>query len=1235
MARNFSKVIGTGKSLMKLPARGRQLARKIPGQVPLGLGRVRSRPLIITLEVFAGVLIMSGVLLVLAYARLAQGPISLSFLVPTIEDSINRELADVTVRIDDFIAQRAPDETGMSFRLRNVRLLDKGGSVIAQAPAAAIGLSGRALLSGRIAAGSVDFIGPRLLLFFAPETGLSLTFSRDGAAPEAPGEVRQTPVDPQARKAAKGEGTKKPRALEPGIALIAPSTQINITRTLTTAFEQARRHENASSYLTRFGVKDAIVVFDQGERQSFWQVPDFAIDLEHRQKRSIILGEADISSAAGPWRFKFRTEQSQKQQRLTFTALVQDLIPTGLAANFPDVPALQAFTMPLDAETSLHLSTSGELLGAEAKLNLSAGRIVAPWDHKRPMVIDEGEIHVRYQAQNERLEILPSTIKWGQSRATVSGEFTPVETTDGTKSWAFRLRAGNSILAADEFGLPPVRVDRWEASGTWQPKAGRLDLARFVIAIGESSLELAGSVVDAPGSPAVRLTGNFSPMPLSVLKLIWPKFIASGAKEWVGERVTEGHLSGGKFEINLPAGMLDELRRGGDIPESAVQLEARARGLKIHYIEGLPPVVTEDALLRVEGRRFALDVPRGSVTVPSGGRIELDKGRFTVDDLRPDPEIGVVDFRMRSTARATLELLDQKPLEYIKAIGLKPEDIAGQTEGNFKIELPLKNDVTFAEVRLKGTAELNQARLTKAFGKVGIEGGAVVFNVTEKALEARGDILVNGVPALLSWQRIFGAPPDKQPDLRLTTLLDESSRGQLGLDVNHIVRGTVPAILSLRHGADGKPKYRVRADLGNADIVLANVGWRKPRGRSAILTFDIGEGTKGNTELQNFKIEGRTEGHEIGIEGWISLGPDAKPKAFYFPDFSFNLFTRMEIAGELNADRIWDVQAHGSAYDGRQFFESLFSAGDLVEDQAPPPDDYAGVNLTAKIGAVAGSFNTFVNDVSISMQKRKGALTALDVSGKLDGQSPIAVQLIKGEGKTRVIVAESEDAGSSFRLIGFYPRIEGGQASVQINLDAQGEASKTGVLWAKDFSVLGDRVVSEVLSTAVDDPTVRFGQRKKGQANKKARRQRIPFNQLRVPFSVGDGQFQLHDSYINGPQLGATLRGNVNFKTQQLELGGTYIPVYGLNSALGSIPIVGGLLVGRRGEGVLGITFAIKGAVSEPDVKVNPVSMVAPGILRQVFEYTGRSRESFDVDPPAQQDAPRRQKADEPKIYQD
>ena len=90
-------------------------------------------------------------------AGLPAAPISLTGLVPSIEEAINRELAGVSVKIDDAILTRASDGPGVLFRLRNIRLVDANGAILAQAPLAAIGMSGSALSVGAARAGKRRF----------------------------------------------------------------------------------------------------------------------------------------------------------------------------------------------------------------------------------------------------------------------------------------------------------------------------------------------------------------------------------------------------------------------------------------------------------------------------------------------------------------------------------------------------------------------------------------------------------------------------------------------------------------------------------------------------------------------------------------------------------------------------------------------------------------------------------------------------------------------------------------------------------------------------------------------------------------------------------------------------------------------------------------------------------------------------------------------------------------------
>jgi hypothetical protein len=65
---------------------------------------------------------------------------------------------------------------------------------------------------------------------------------------------------------------------------------------------------------------------------------------------------------------------------------------------------------------------------------------------------------------------------------------------------------------------------------------------------------------------------------------------------------------------------------------------------------------------------------------------------------------------------------------------------------------------------------------------------------------------------------------------------------------------------------------------------------------------------------------------------------------------------------------------------------------------------------------------------------------------------------------------------------------------------------------------------------------------------------------------------------------------------------GSLVPVYGLNSIISNVPLLGDLLASKKGEGILGVTYSMSGPTDNPAISVNPLSMLAPGILRRLFE---------------------------------
>lgn len=1153
-------------------------ATRPPGSGKTGKAKKAPRPTrsdragSVLLRAGIGLLAFFGVIVLLAgglYLRLSRGPLAVDALVAPIGTAINREIAPMSVEIAGAVL-RLEEETGdIKFRLRGLKIRDESGIAVAVVPEAGILLSGPALLTGQIAPARIDLIRPSLLLGYSEQSGLTVSLGGGAASEET------TAADEPDAVADAPEGQV---ADQPGIRLV---------ETMSAAIARARRHESASSYLERIGFRDAHLVFDDNGARTRFLLPEFAISVEHSQKRSSIVGAGVLQTVAGPVEVRLAAVESEKRQTLGLEAQLKGVVPSALGEKLAVLKHLESIAVPVDADLAIDLSSQGEVLDVEGSLTLGQGQISLAAIKAPPILIDEGLVQIRYTRKAGKLELLPSVLRAGSSHVAFAGLAAPQTLESGGEGWAYQLSFGDAEIGDGALGLDPVRVDDWTASGSWEPGSGTLAIDRMRLEVGEGKLELAGRVSAAEG---VHLQARVADMALEDLKRLWPAFIGIDARTWSLKSLAGGTITSASLTANLSADELAAIDAGQALDDGALIATGSASDVTITYAEGLPPLLAGSASVRLEGSRFAAEVGPARSTLPSGAVIGLGAGSFGIANVFEKIPTGKATFDMAASMEAVLEFLDSKALGYVKTTGLSGADLGGKASGRFSFEFPLILDLQASDLKVAAKARLTELASKHGFGAMQLKAGTIDLGITDKALDGEGDILVNGVSARLKWVRVFAGADAKQPPMRISATLDASDRDQLGIAVNHLVRGEVPVTVSILGGDGAEPRVHVQADLTSAELVLENMAWRKPPGQPAVMSFDVVKGDNGLTELQGYRISGG----DISVVGWAALDAKNRLTRFRFDDFSFNVLTHLKIAGELSDDNVWKVTAEGNSYDGRPFFRSLFSAGKLTEKELPRSKSGSGLDLSARIGTMVGFSDTSLHDVSIVVSRRDDRLERLEAHGSLTSGKPVAVRLEREKGGDRVLLAEAQDAGDVFRLVGFYNSVKGGQASLMVNLDGgTGAAEKSGVLWSRNFVVLGDPVVTEVLASA--DKT--------SSAGKKTERMQIAFDRMKVPFSVGQGQLVLQDSYINGPLLGATLRGNVDFGRQLVRLGGTYVPMYGLNSAIGEFPILGDLLVGRKGEGIFGITFGIQGPLASPQVTVNPVSMVVPGVLRQIFEF--------------------------------
>ena len=114
--------------------------------------------------------------------------------------------------------------------------------------------------------------------------------------------------------------------------------------------------------------------------------------------------------------------------------------------------------------------------------------------------------------------------------------------------------------------------------------------------------------------------------------------------------------------------------------------------------------------------------------------------------------------------------------------------------------------------------------------------------------------------------------------------------------------------------------------------------------------------------------------------------------------------------------------------------------------------------------------------------------------------------------------------------------------------------------------------------------------------------QGIRFNEFEMNFNNKGNLMTIEEIYALGPAISILMEGYIE-KDQLISLRGTLVPATTINKAIGSIPILGDILVGKKvGEGVFGVSFKIKGPPNKLETSVNPIKTLTPRFITRTLE---------------------------------
>jgi AsmA-like protein len=184
----------------------------------------------------------------------------------------------------------------------------------------------------------------------------------------------------------------------------------------------------------------------------------------------------------------------------------------------------------------------------------------------------------------------------------------------------------------------------------------------------------------------------------------------------------------------------------------------------------------------------------------------------------------------------------------------------------------------------------------------------------------------------------------------------------------------------------------------------------------------------------------------------------------------------------------------------------------------------------------------------------------------------------------------SDDFGATLQAFDIASGIVGGQLTVDGQFSqAGGQRTLQAHVEGQNYTLVHAPVMAQILAF----PSLTgFASMLSGSG--------LPFASVRGDFSFSGSRLTIDRVLAFGEAIGVTAKGWIDLDRDWLELHGTVAPAYLLNSIFGQVPVIG--LLGGGSQGLFAANYRLSGASGQPQVIVNPLSALAPGILRQLFD---------------------------------
>ena len=865
---------------------------------------------------------------------------------------------------------------------------------------------------------------------------------------------------------------------------------------------------------------------------------------------SVLSGRQDVGAVEANYKSDIGDAAAE------FGFLVSDIASEDIAVQAPALGWLQVLRASISGSLRGGISSDGSLLPLSASLQIGQG-VIQPSPETLPIPIHGAHSYFTFFPLEQRLQFDELKINSGWGSGTMQGGAELAGITDG------RLTDLVGQLQFSDLTLNPRGL--YEAPQVFagvtvdfrlQPAPFRFQLGEMLVEHEGRQIRLDGQIETGPEGWVYALNAQSDQLDLAQVKSLWPAGAAEKPRQWVLENIFQAQAQDVSFAL-----------RGKGRAKPFYALDANFTGAEVKFQKHMPRVKGGAGHFSLYNTRMVVVASAGTVTADQGGEVQVAGTSFIIPDTSVrDGTPGIARVMAEGPVTAGLSLLNRPPLSIMDKAQLPVDLAAGRVRLTGTLALPLKPQVDPEEIKYHYQGTVSAVQSASLIPNHEVTAPVLALRGDQGQVSLSGAGRLSGIPITASWSQSVG--PQASPASQVTGEIEISPAAIDTLQIG-LPRGTLAGQGQGRYQLDilpeQPPQLQFSSDLAGLDLRIPQISWRKRPATKGQLDMNITLSTPVKIDWLRLDAPG------LQAQGWVSTKTDGGLNQAHLSTVSVGNWMR----GAVNFVGLRNGLA-----------EIQVTSGTLDMQKAPFSGESGSTSGgSAQSGPISMRLDRLRITESIALTGFQGRFSTQgglngQFSGNLNGATLVSGVVVPQPGGVATRV-RSEDAGGVFKAAGILRHGQGGSFDMTL-VPAKEAGEYDGEIKIKNTRIKNAPSMAALLNAI---SVIGLLDELSGGG--------ILFTGMEAKFRLGSTHLVLHESSAVGPSMGLSMDGIYDLNTGALNMRGVISPIYIINAI--------GRVVSRKGEGLFGFAFRLKGTADDPKVSVNPLTALAPGIFRDIF----------------------------------